>query len=90
MNGRVELKDISSIVYDIVVTPELQKEANEAESIEEWKDTFLYAENSAVTDLDEFSQNQVAECILREEIERFDKPNEYLETWFKYIQGEVM
>ncbi|MCD7828642.1 MAG: DUF87 domain-containing protein [Clostridiales bacterium] len=89
-NGIVELKDISSIIYDIVATPELEKEADEAESIDEWKNTFLFADESVVANLDEISQNQIAECILREEIERFDKPNEYLETWYRYIKGEVM
>ena len=89
-NGTIELKDISSVIYDIVATPELEKEAGKADSIEEWKNTFLYADDSVVANLDQFSQNQIAECILREEIERFDKPNEYLETWYKYTKGEVI
>lgn len=90
MNGNVELKDISSVIYDIVASPGLEKEADKAESIEDWKNTFLYADNSVVENLDEILKNQIAECILREEIKRFDKPNEYLETWYKYLKGEVM
>ena len=89
-NGEVELKDISSVVYEIVSTPELEREADNAESIEEWKNTFVYAEGSVVADLTEKQQNQIAECILREEIARHDKPDEYLETWYKYTKGEVI
>lgn len=89
-NGTVELKDISAVVYDIVSTPELEKEADEAESIDEWKNTFIYAENSVVADLTEEKQHQIAECLLREQIARYDKPDEYLETWYKYIKGEVV
>ena len=71
-------------------TPELEKEADEAESIDEWKNTFIYAENSVVADLTEEKQHQIAECLLREQIARYDKPDEYLETWYKYIKGEVV
>ena len=89
-NGTVELKDISSVMYDLIVTPKMEKEASEAESIDEWKNAFLYSENSKVADLDEANQNQIIECILRAEIERYDKPDEYLETWYRYKRGEVL
>ena len=89
-NGAVELKDISSAIYEIVSTPEAEKEADRAESIDEWKNAFIYAENSALTDLSEEKQNQIAECILREQIARHDKPDEYLETWYRYTKGDVV
>jgi len=89
-NGNLELSDISSVIYDIVCTTELEKVADMAESIEEWKNTFVYAEDSLVSDLELEKQNMIAECILREQIVRYDKPDEYLETWYKYISGEVV
>ena len=89
-NGEVTLKDISSVIYDIICTPELVKAADNADSIEDWKNTFIYTEGSFVSDLSEEKQNQIAECILREEITRYDKPDEYLETWYRYVSGEVV
>lgn len=85
----LSLKDISSVIYDIVSTPEIEKNAKKADSIEAWKNSFLYAENSVVFDLPGNEQNAIVECILREQIERYNKPNEYLEIWYKYIRGEV-
>lgn len=89
-NGTVELSDISSLIYDIVGAKGIEREADEADSIEEWKNTFVYAEKSVIADLDEEKQNQVVECILREQIARHDKPDEYLETWYKFLKGEVL
>ena len=89
-NGKVKLSDISGIIYDMVASPEIEKSAEQAESIEEWKDTFIYSDDSFLIDFDENLQNTVAECILREQIVRYDKPDEYLETWYKFINGEVM
>lgn len=89
-NGNIDLKDISSVIYEIVCTPELEKEADKAESIEDWRNVFVYSDDSIISDLPEGKQNQIAECILREQIERHDKPDEYLETWYKYVSGEVV
>ena len=71
-------------------SPELEKEADKAESIEEWRNTFVNADESIISDLSVEKQNQIAECILREQIARHDKPDEYLETWYKYVSGEVV
>ncbi len=89
-NGPVQLSDISPIIYDLVCAPETEKEAESAESIEEWKNMLIYAEGSFVSDFEEAEKNRIAECILREQIVRYDKPDEYLETWYKYIKGEVI
>lgn len=89
-NGELTIVDISPVIYEIICSPELVKEADESDSIEEWKNTFIYAENSVVSDLSEEKQNIIAECILREQIARHDKPDEYLETWYKYLSGEVV
>lgn len=89
-NGNIDLKDISSVIYEIVCTPELEKEADKAESIEDWRNVFVYSDDSIISDLPEGKQNQIAECILREQIARHDKPDEYLETWYKYVSGEVV
>lgn len=84
------LQDISAVIYDIVCTPEIEKSAEEAESLDEWKNVFLHSGNDELLELSEEAQNQVVECILREQISRFDKPGEYLDTWNKYLRGDVM
>ena len=88
-NGALQLSDISPIIYDIVCTSEIEKEAERADSIEEWKNILIYSEDSITSDFDESEQNRIVECILREQIARYDKPDEYLETWHKFIKGEV-
>ena len=90
VNGACDLNDISSVVYDLICTPAVEKEAETAESIEEWKNTFLYSDQLSLIEMEEKSQNIVVECILREQIERYHKPEEYLDTWNKYLRGEVM
>lgn len=89
-NGRVELKDISSVVYDMVSSPELEKEAENAESIEEWKNAFIYGGCGILSALSAERQNRIMECILREQIARYDKPEEYLETWYQYTNKGVV
>lgn len=89
-NGEIGLDDISSAIYGIVCSPELEKEADRADSIENWKNTFVYSADSIISDLPEEKQNLIVECILREQIARHDKPDEYLETWYKYVSGEVV
>lgn len=89
-NGACTLADISPVIYDLICSPSIEKEAEEADSIEEWKNVLIYANNSALADLDEQDQNTAVECILREQIERFGKPSEYLDTWSRFLKGEVM
>lgn len=89
-NGACTLADISPVIYDLICSPSIEKEAEEADSIEEWKNVLIYANNSALADLDEQDQNTAVECILREQIERFGKPSEYLDTWNSFLKGEVM
>lgn len=89
-NGKIGLENISSVIYDIASSPELEKEADRADSIENWKNTFVYSEDSIISYLTEEKQNLIVECILREQIARHDKPDEYLQTWYKYISGEVV
>ena len=84
------LSDISPVIYDLTCTPSVVKEAEEADSIEEWKNVLVYANDSALADLDEQKQNMAVECILREQIERLGKPAEYLDTWNSFLKGEVM
>lgn len=90
MNGTCTLADISPVIYDLICSPSIEKEAEEANSIEEWKNVLIYANNSALADLDEQEQNTAVECILREQIERFGKPPEYLDIWSRFLKGEVM
>jgi hypothetical protein len=89
-NGAVDLSEISSVVYDMVCNREMEIKAENADTIEEWKNVFVYSSKLAISELPEYVQNTVIECILREQVVRYDKPDEYLETWYKYINGEVM
>lgn len=90
VNGSCDLADISPVIYDLVCLPSVEKEANEAGSIEEWKNALVHTNDSILSDLDEQDQNMAIECILREQIERFGKPAEYLDTWNRFLKGEVM
>lgn len=90
LNGKSTVEDISSILYDIISTPEIEKAAESADSIEEWKNAFLYGGSAGLSELEESEQNTVVECILREQIARFGKPSEYMETWHKFLEGGVM
>ncbi len=90
MNGTCTLTDISPVIYDLVYSPSAEKEAEEADSIEEWKNIWLYANNSALADLNEENKNTAVECILREQVERFGKPSEYLDAWNNFVKGEVI
>lgn len=89
-NGSCAVNDISSVVYDLVCTPAVEKEAEAAESIEEWENGFLYANDSVLARLDLKAQNIAIECILREQIERYNKPDEYLTKWQEYRKGELL
>ena len=89
-NGYIGIDDIQSVIYDIVDKENLVREANESESIEEWMNTYIYAEDSIVSNLSEWRKNQIAECILREQIERNEVEDVYLEQFREYINGEVI
>lgn len=90
VNGACTLHDISSVIYELTCTPSIEKEAEAAESIEEWKNILMYAKDSLIAELDESNQNVAIECILREQIERYSKPKEYLDTWNNFLRREVM
>ena len=89
-NGACLMKDVSAVVYDLSCSPAMEQEAEMAESVEEWRNTFVYAEDSVLADLSETQQNTAVEYILKEQIERYGKPVEYLETWNQFLKGEVM
>ena len=88
-NGTCSLDGISSVLYELLCDPLTKKEAENVDSIEEWKDVFLYAQDSLLADFDSFHQNKAIECILREEIERNHKPEEYLDIWNEFLKKEV-
>lgn len=90
INGTCSLKDISPIIYDLVCNSLTEKESENVDSIEEWKNVFIYAQDSLLADFDISNQNKAIECILREQIERYDKPAEYLNTWNAFLKKEVM
>ena len=54
------------------------------------ENALVYANKSALSDLNEQDQNTAVECILREQIDRFGKPEKYLDIWDSFIKGEVM
>ena len=90
INGTCSLDIISPVIYELICDSSTEEEAESADSIEEWKDVFLYAHDSLLASFDTFNQNTAIECILKEQIERYNKPAEYLDTWNKFLKKEVM
>ena len=89
-NGASSLDEISPAIYELLSSPEVEKEADNVESIEEWKNVFVYSNYGVMIKLSEMEQNQLLECILREEIERNKKPVEYLDNLKKFLNKELM
>lgn len=90
VNGPCPVSAISPIIYTLICDPSIEKEAESADSIEEWRDVFLYAQDSLLANLNPLDQNRAVECILREQIERYGKPTEYLNTWNEFLKKEVI
>lgn len=90
VNGSCSLKSISSIIYELICDPLTEKESEKVDSLEEWKNVFLYAQNALLTSFDSLNQNKAIECILREQIERYNKPIEYLDIWNEFLKKEVI
>ena len=88
MNGCCSIKDISSCVYDLSYNQLAENEAEQAESIKEWKDCFICTNDSILSSLNEYQQNVAVECILREQIERYGKNPEYLKIWNEFMSSE--
>ena len=89
-NGRCTQKDIQAVVYDLVCTSVVEKELDNVESIEEWRDVIVYSGNVELSDLSRNVQNQIGELILREQIERFDRPETYLTQWQEFCKRKVL
>ncbi|MEI3216459.1 MAG: hypothetical protein V8S23_02540 [Lachnospiraceae bacterium] len=64
-NGKIDESEISSIVYDMIVTPDVEKEADRLESIEEWRDAFVYSGDGVVSDLTKEQQNTIIEVHIK-------------------------
>ena len=90
INGACSLNNISPVIYELICDSTVEKEAENVDSIEEWRDVFLYAQDALLASFDSFNQNKAIECILREQIERYNKPIEYLDTWNEFLKKEVM
>ena len=82
--------EIAPVIYDLICTPAMEKEAEGADSIEDWKNIFLCASRFNLQAFDEADQNTILECILREEIKRYGKPKEYLDIWSEFLEGKVL
>lgn len=89
-NGRCKQKDIQAVVYDLVCTSVVEKELDNVESIEEWRDVIVYSGNVELPDLSRNVQNQIGELILREQIERFGRPETYLTQWQEFCKRKVL
>ena len=84
--GRADLAEISTIVYDMICNEATEAEAEKAETIDEWKACYLDEDSR----LSEQIQNEIIECIIREQVSRYGKPIEYLEKWKQYLGEEVI
>ena len=89
-NGNCTKAEIAPVLSALVFTPEVEKFAEETESIEEWKDAIVCSSESLVEDLEECEQNFVVECILIDLIAKQCRPPEYLNKWQSYIEGTVI
>ena len=89
-NGQCTQKDIQAVVYDLVCTSVVEKELDNVESIEEWRDVIVYSGNVELSDLSRNVQNQIGELILREQIERFGRPETYLTQWQDFCKRKVL
>lgn len=89
-NGRCAPKDIQGVVYDLICTPMVEKDLDDAESLEEWRDEIIYSENAELSELSEEVQDKVCELILRERIKRFNQPEEYLTQWEEFCKRRVL
>lgn len=89
-NGNCSKADAATVFGALAFTTDVELNAEQAETIGEWKDAIVYAEESLIEDLGECEQNLVVECILIDLINRQCRPVEYLEKWNKYIEGTVM
>ena len=90
INGSCSIDVISPVIYELICDPSTEKEAENVDSIEEWREVFLYAQDSLLAGLDAFNQSKAIECILREQIEKYNKPVEYLDTWNEFVKKEMM
>ena len=88
--GKIRLEEISDIVYDMACDSETKTSSLLADSIYEWRDILLYDEDSVLYNFDESRQNKILECILRVQISKFNKPQEYLDEWYRFLEEEMM
>lgn len=75
---------------DLICTPMVEKDLDDAESLEEWRDEIIYSENAELSELSEEVQDKVCELILRERIKRFNQPEEYLTQWEEFCKRRVL
>ena len=68
----------------------VEKDLDDAESLEEWRDEIIYSENAELSELSEEVQDKVCELILRERIKRFNQPEEYLTQWEEFCKRRVL
>jgi hypothetical protein len=86
----INLEMLQGVLYELVATPDMEMEAEKVESIEEWKNVFISGNELDLSCFSDTVQNTILECILREQIVRFEKPKEYLDTWQEYVEGRVL
>ena len=89
-NGRCSKEDIAAVLSTIVFTTDVEKVAEETESIEEWKDSIVYSTESLIDCFADNEQNIIIECILIDLIARNSRPPEYLNKWYDYVEGTVI
>lgn len=88
--NKINVEDVKSIVYEVGVTHEIELQAEKANTIEEWKNVFLDGMKVRINDFSLENQNIIIESILLEQIERYNKPIDYLEKWKRFVRGEIV
>lgn len=80
-NGKCTRVDLGSILYDVIYTPVVEREASQAESQAEWRDILVYGGDGVLSGLTEKEQNFALETILGEMINRHKASETYLQSW---------
>lgn len=87
--GTCPVQMISPVIYDMICDRETEKEVKDADSIEEFKDILLSAQDSLLGSLDTWSQNEAIQCIIRE-MEKDHNSMAYLDIWGDFVKGSVV
>ncbi len=89
-NGRVSIKDISGVAYDLIWNTQMEQLCKDSESVEEWHNAFVMFENSGLINFSTNEQNILIEGVLEEQIRRHEAPDEFMDIWKAHTQEGIL